>query len=261
LKLIFALLSATLLFGCASKSATPPSAYDFVLADAERRSQERSPPPQPSSETARAQARVDVAIAQFEIGNFSRALSVSEESLALDPKNPNARLLLALSQERLRADSTLIRRSYEMLLLQHPNFYDGLHNFGIFLCSHAANAEGYAFLRQAILLKPRAERSLLAASQCAPSSAERISLSKQALELQPTWTLAWLSLSESYAAQSDWLRAHQSLLRYFYLEGEPSESSYRLALLVATAQQDDFHQRVYSQKLKDLSTVSTHVKD
>jgi Tfp pilus assembly protein PilF len=257
---LIALSAIAILCGCASKPSTP-TAYDFVTAEAERAANTQRAEPKPSSDKDRAQSRIEVSVAQFGIGNFFRAESSAEEAVKLDPTNPNGLLILALSQEKLDKPSAVVRSTYLQLINNHQNFYDGFHNFGVYLCTHGHPEEGVSHLEKALTLTTHPEKTLLASSQCAPSADKRIELSKKTIDLIPTWPSAWYSLSHGYAEKKDWLRAHQALLRYFYLENQPSIESYRLALTIATAQNDNFHIQLYSQKINETSAVKKYISD
>lgn len=251
----------TILSGCASKSSQPqaPTAYDFVMADVQRKADEANIETKPATIERRASARVDVAMAQYQAGGYDRAFVAAQEATSLDGKNLNAWIVLALSQEKLMVSFQDISQTYNTALQKFPGQVDLMHNYGWFMCRNSQEVGGLDLLSKAATSNQNASpsRTFLAMSKCAVKSNANAAAeyARRALDLQPQWAEAWLSLGQAQASQGMWEKSHQSILKYFENENKPSSEAIQLALKVATARNDQFHINLYTNQL---NTIAPH---
>jgi type IV pilus assembly protein PilF len=256
-------LTLAVLGGCASSKPTAPTAYDFVMADAQRREQAVSTEPSVATQGNRAQTRVDVSIAQFEIGNFERAAEAAQEAISLDNQNAAAWLMAALSQERLKQDRRLVTTSYEKALRRFPSNPDIQHNFGVFLCQQDdTRRQGFELLSSAAQNPQNRStaRTWLASAKCTSDTPVSIELTRKALDVAPRWGEAWLTLGEAYAKERRWDAAHYALSKYFSFSEIPSTSALEVGIAVANARHDTFQANQYTERLKTLAPHRTFVQ-
>lgn len=246
------------LAGCAGKDVRQaPTAYDFVTADIQRRSEQENVEAKPATQQKRASARVDVAMAQYQAGGFERAYAASKEAIDLDSKNLNAWIILSLSEERLKVPTDQVIKTYESALQTFGSQHDIMHNFGWYLCRNGMNKKGEEYLISASKSSQNSvpERSYMALSKCLVGinvlAAEEYA--KKALDAQPKWADAWLSLAIAQLAKRDLERAHKAMTQYFENEDKPTVEAMQTALKIATARKDTFHINVYTQKLNNVA--------
>ena len=256
-------VAISVLGGCASSKPTAPTAYDFVLADAQRREQTlAAAEPTVASESSRAKTRIDVAVVQYEAGNYDRASAAADEALAFDSQNAAAWLMSALSKEKLNQPHSVILHLYEKAHTQFPLNPDIQHNFGLFLCQQPETRErGFGLLNTAgqNSLNRGQPRTFLASAKCAPTQTAGIEFARKALDTLPQWADAWLVLGELYARESRWDAAHYALGKYFSFSESPNVNALQLGIRVADARRDTFQAQQYRERLKQVSPHRTYV--
>jgi type IV pilus assembly protein PilF len=257
-KIIATLSLIVLMIGCASSPAPQaPTAYDFVMADVKRKSEQENVEVKAATVEKRASARVDVAMAQYQAGGYERAYLAAKEAISLDDRNVNAWIVLALSQEKLLYTAEDIYQSYESALQRFNSQVDLNHNYGWFLCRNKQEVKGMSYLTKASSSNQNTSpsRTFLVMSKCMLRLNPGVSAeyARKSLDTQPNWSEAWLSLGLAQAGTGYWNVAHESLLKYFEYENKPSAEAIMLALRVATVRNDVFHVDLYKAQLNKVA--------
>lgn len=105
--------------------------------------------PQPAPTDERVQARLDLARGYMETGEFDRARPALNRALELDPRSPEANVLMGLLNES-ENDYVLAERHYKTALEAAPTNPQALNNYGSFLFSRERYEEAVRVLRRLV---------------------------------------------------------------------------------------------------------------
>lgn len=105
--------------------------------------------PQPAPTDERVQARLDLARGYMETGEFDRARPALNRALELNPRSPEANVLMGLLNES-ENDFVLAERHYKTALEASPSNPQALNNYGSFLFARERYEEAVRVLRKLV---------------------------------------------------------------------------------------------------------------
>jgi type IV pilus assembly protein PilF len=105
--------------------------------------------PEPASNDQRVTARLDLARGYMENGEFDRARPALIRALELNPRSPEANVLMGLLNES-QNDYVLAERHYRLALEVEPNNSQALNNYGSFLFARGRYEEAVQVLRKLV---------------------------------------------------------------------------------------------------------------
>ena len=105
--------------------------------------------PEPASTQERVQTRLDLARGYMENGEFERARPALERALKLDPRSPEANVLMGLLNES-QSDFELAEEHYKIALASDSKNPQALNNYASFLFGQERYSEAVNMLRQLV---------------------------------------------------------------------------------------------------------------
>jgi len=105
--------------------------------------------PEPASVDQRVTARLDLARGYMENGEFDRARPALIRALELNPRSPEANVLMGLLNES-QNDYVLAERHYRLALEVEPDNAQALNNYGSFLFARGRYEEAVKLLRRLV---------------------------------------------------------------------------------------------------------------
>jgi len=105
--------------------------------------------PEPASNDQRVTARLDLARGYMENGEFDRARPALIRALELNPRSPEANVLMGLLNES-QNDYVLAERHYQLALEVEPDNSQALNNYGSFLFARGRYEEAVKVLRRLV---------------------------------------------------------------------------------------------------------------
>lgn len=105
--------------------------------------------PEPATTDERVTARLDLARGYMENGEFDRARPALSRALELNPRSPEANVLMGLLNES-QNDFVLAERHYRVALDSDPSNSQALNNYGSFLFARERYEESVQVLRRLV---------------------------------------------------------------------------------------------------------------
>jgi len=105
--------------------------------------------PEPASNDQRVNARLDLARGYMENGEIDRARPALLRALELNPRSPEANVLMGLLNES-QNDYVLAERHYQLALEVEPDNSQALNNYGSFLFARGRYEEAVKVLRRLV---------------------------------------------------------------------------------------------------------------
>jgi len=203
------------LVGCTTVSTTTTSAAGpgplTPPQAGTRGTNEGSSASEESDAARRGRARLELAEAYFQRGQMTTALEQVKLAIQADPSLDAAYMLRGLIYANL-GDLALADDSFRRALQINPQYGDGLHNYGWYLCQQRRYDEADAMFRRALAVPQYRDgpRTLLAQGVC-QASAGRLDVAEQTLsrsyELDPSNPTTAFHLSEVLYQRGQYERA------------------------------------------------------
>ncbi|MWJ27260.1 type IV pilus biogenesis/stability protein PilW [Halomonas sp. ZH2S] len=230
--LLFTLLSALWLSGCAAQATPSPGANNNAV-----------------------EAYTQLGVAYLERDNLSRALNALDRALQLAPTHSEALQAIALVYQR-QGESALADEYFQQALRADPNFTRARNNYAAFLYDQARFKQACEQLEKASQDAQYANRTQLFTNlgQCylalGETEAARTSL-QRAQQIDPRNPRSYLMLAELEYSQGHYQRARQPLETFLRLAG-PNQMALSMAIDIAHAEGEHAQAADYQRQLDAL---------
>jgi type IV pilus assembly protein PilF len=181
--------------------------------------------PQPGTAEERVEAHLALARGYLENRDVERARGPLESALEIDPRSPEAHVLLAIIYQSQGEDARVVERQYKVALRYAPESPQALNNYGTFLFGQGRYEDAREVLEKAV------------ADQAYPRRAQAYeNLGLCQLRLGET-DAAELSFQRSLRISSAGIRANLELADIYFSAGDNSAASRYYAAFEQSTQQ------------------------
>jgi type IV pilus assembly protein PilF len=181
--------------------------------------------PQPGTTEERVEAHLALARGYLEKRDLERARGPLESALEIDPRSPDAHVLLAIIYQAQGEDAHMVERQYKVALRYAPDSSQALNNYGTFLFAQGRYEDARTELKKAVADPNYAGRA---------HAYENLGLCQ--LRLGET-DAAELSFQRSLRLSSAAIRANLELAHIYFDAGDnPAAARYYAAFSESTQQ-------------------------
>ena len=184
---------------------------------------------------------VELAIAYFAEGSFSKAAPLYEQALHRRPQMPKVRYNYARTLER-QGQTERAKTELEQVLREEPNFAEALNNFGLLLMKQGETTRARQLFQSAIAAAPDSAEARNNMGLAHMAAGDRIAAREQfelALEADPAFPDACNNLARLLGLQGDTQAAVRYLQRTLMLDPFFTEARYNLARILQEQGQDE----------------------